>query len=352
MSKEISAHSQIRQVNKQSNNLINLLTIMAQEGVYVFPDANSGRGSNIGDYATIAALSNNGGFGGMNNPFWMFLMYPFILPFLNGMYGGGFGGYGGYGNNLLGTGFLSNQINNNNDKETILNALRYNSDAIAQLANNNNMSISQVRSAVDIANSKLAELGSQVGMTGMQVINAVQNGDATLGRQLCECCCENRLAIANQTATLQADSARNFAATQLQMAQNEAADQLGMCQQTNTLSTQAANNTNSILGAIQAQNTMITKEFCDLKERELQNKINTQGDIITQLRNQISNDHQTLQFNAAFHALDDKIDGIAAKQPNTVPVVWPNLTAVNNTPYAGGFGYSYGLGNGFGGLVL
>jgi hypothetical protein len=35
--------------------------------------------------------------------------------------------------------------------------------------------------------------------------------------------------------------------------------------------------------------------------------------VITQLRNQISNDHQTLQFNAAFHALDDKIDAIAAK---------------------------------------
>jgi hypothetical protein len=50
-----------------------------------------------------------------------------------------------------------------------------------------------------------------------------------------------------------------------------------------------------------------------LKERELQNKINTQGDIITQLRNQISNDNQTLAFNKAINALDDKIDAIAAR---------------------------------------
>ena len=71
------------------------------------------------------------------------------------------------------------------------------------------------------------------------------------------------------------------------------------------------------------------------REKELQNQINTQGDIITQLRNQISNDHQTLQFNAAFHALDDKIDAIAAKQPQTVPVQWPNLIGVNATPYIG-----------------
>ena len=47
----------------------------------------------------------------------------------------------------------------------------------------------------------------------------------------------------------------------------------------------------------------------------------------------------------AFRALDDKIDAIAAKQPNTVPVTWPNLTAVNNTPFTGGF---YGWNNGWG----
>ena len=123
--------------------------------------------------------------------------------------------------------------------------------------------------------------------------------------------------------------------------------QLSVCQQTNTLTRQADGNTSSILGAIQAQNTLITKEFCDLKERELQNKIDTQSDIITQLRNQISNDKQTLQFNAAFNALDNKIDAIAAKQPNTVPVQWPNLVAANVTPYIGGYGCGNGCGNGF-----
>jgi hypothetical protein len=125
------------------------------------------------------------------------------------------------------------------------------------------------------------------------------------------------------------------------MAQIESADQLAVCQQTNSLSTQADRNTNNILNAIAGQNTLITKEFCDLKERELQNKIETQGDIITQLRGQISNDHQTLQLNNALHALDDKIDAIASKQPNTVPVQWPNIVAANATPYVGGF-YGYG----------
>jgi hypothetical protein len=134
------------------------------------------------------------------------------------------------------------------------------------------------------------------------------------------------------------------------MAQIESADQLAVCQQTNALSSQASNNTNSILSAIQSQNAMIVDQFCQLKERELQNKIDTQGDIITQLRNQISNDHQTLQFNAAFHALDDKVDAIAAKQPSTVPVQWPNIVAANATPYVGQ-GY-YPWGNGFGNNIV
>ena len=80
-----------------------------------------------------------------------------------------------------------------------------------------------------------------------------------------------------------------------------------------------------------------------MKERELQNKIDTQGDIITQLRGQISNDKQTEAFNAAFNSLNDKINTIAAKQPNTVAVQYPNLVAVNNTPFMGGFNpWGYG----------
>jgi hypothetical protein len=180
-------------------------------------------------------------------------------------------------------------------------------------------------------------------MSGMQTINAVQAGDAAIGSQICQCCCENRLAIANQTAALQSQLAANDANVRLQLAQLDGSDKLAICQQTNTLQNQAERDTTSILNAIAGQNTLITKEFCELKERELQSKINTQGDIITQLRNQISNDEQTLKFNAAFKALDDKVDAIAARQPNTVPVQYPNLVAVNATPWAGGmYGYNYG----------
>lgn len=307
---------------------------MDDSKVFMFPE---NRNNGI-DATTALLLGNNGGFGGMNNPMWMMFMYPFILPFLS-MYGGGFGGFNGFGGNNNGVGFLANQLNNDAGRDLILQAVNGRADALGQLAQITNTDVNSVREAINMVNSKLGEVGAQVGMSGLQVINAVQSGNATLGRQLCECCCENRLAIANQTNALQSQAAANHAAATLQAAQSEAADQLAVCQQTNQLGSQADRNTNNILNAIANQNTLITKEFCDLKERELQNKINTQGDIITQLRGQISNDKQTEAFNAAFNSLNDKINLIAARQPNTIPVQYPNIVAANATPYVGNYGF-------------
>ena len=324
---------------------------MSETKVFNVPD-----GNNSIDPALMMALSQNGGFGNGN---WMWMMFMWILfPWIfNG------NGFGGFGNNGAGTGFLANQLNNDAGRDLLLQAINGRADALGQLANILNTSVSNVQNGVNAIQSAVQTVGSQVGLTGAQVINSIQGGNASLSQQLCNCCCENRLAIANQTNALQSQAAanhsaatllasQNHAADQLQNAQIEAADQLAVCQQTNTLTNQADRNTNSILNAIAGQNTLITKEFCDLKERELQNKINTQGDIITQLRNQISNDNQTLAFNKAMSALDDKIDAIAARQPNTVPVQWPNIIAANATPYIGqNYGYN-GWGNGFGGGIV
>lgn len=330
---------------------------MSETKVFNVPD-----GNNSINPALMMALSQNGGFSnGMN---WLWPMFLFMMfPWLFGGGYGGFGGFGGFGGaNMLGTGFLSNQLNNDAGRDLLLQAINGRADSLNQLAGILNTSVSQVQNGVNAIQSAIQNVGAQVGMSGQQVINSIQAGNASLSQQLCNCCCENRLAIANQTNAIQSQMAanhadsillasQNHAADQLQNAQIEAADQLAVCQQTNTLTNQADRNTNSILNAIAGQNTLITKEFCDLKERELQNKINTQGDIITQLRNQISNDNQTLAFNKAMSALDDKIDAIAARQPNTVPVQWPNIIAANATPYVGQ-NYTAGWGNGFGGGII
>lgn len=296
---------------------------MDDSKVFMFPNG----GTSSIDPGLLALINNNGGFG--NNGNWIWILFLWMIW-----------GNNGWGNNNNGQ--LQNMINNNQGFDMLMQALNGRFDNLGQLASLTNSSVETVKTVLGQMNVGIAQLGSQVGMSGLQTINALQLGDAGLSRQLCECCCENRLAIANQTNALQNTMAMNHAAATLQAAQTEAADQLAVCQQTNTLSTQNERNTNSILNAINGQNAMIVDQFCQLKERELQDKINTQGDIITQLRGQISNDMQTERFNAAFRALDDKIDAIAAKQPNTVPVTYPNLVAFNNTPY---WGWNNGMGS-------
>lgn len=323
---------------------------MGENGVLVFPDAAKGAASSI-DPNLLLALQNNGGMNGGYGFYWIFLLW--MMWNQNGR-NGNFNDYVA-------------SVNGNEGRQYLAEIMNGRFDNLGQLAQIVNTGVETVKNGIFALQNNISQVGASVGLTAAQTQNAIAMGNAGLAKQLCECCCNMRYDLSQQTNALQAQAANNFAAsqlqaaqnqaaTQLQMAQIESADQLAVCQQTNALSGQADRNTNNILGAIQAQNAMITKEFCDLKERELQNKINTQGDIITQLRNQISNDHQTLQFNAAFHALDDKIDGIAAKQPNTVPVAWPNLVGVNATPYIGqGFypGGNYGGWGAYnGGVVL
>lgn len=300
------------------------------EGVYVFPDAMS-KASGI-DPGLLALLNNNGGFG--NNGYWIWILFMWMIWGGNGNWGNGFGG-----NN----GLLSNQLFNTEGRDMLLQAINGRADALGQLAQITHTSVETVKDGIFALQNAINQTSNQVGMSGLQTINAIQAGDASISSQICQCCCENRLAIANQTSALQAQLAQNDANVRLQLAQLDGSDKLAVCQQTNQLGSQADRNTNSILGAIQAQNAMITDQFCQLKERELQAKIDTQGDIITQLRGQISNDKQTEAFTAAFNTLNEKINTLAAKSPNTVPVVYPNLTAVNNTPYNTGFNpWGYG----------
>ena len=317
---------------------------MAQnEGVYVFPDAMT-KTSGI-DPGLLALLNNGSGFGG-NNAYWIWFMFLWMIWGNNGWGNNGFGGNNGY---------LANQLANSEGRDLLLQAINGRADALGQLAQITNTSVETVKNGIFSLQNSINQVANQVGMSGLETVNAIQAGNASLASQLASCCCENRLAICNQTNALQSQAAANHAAatlqmannqaaTQLQMAQIESADQLAVCRQTNELSTQAANNTNVILGAIKDQNAMIVDQFCALKERELQNKIDTQGDVITQLRGQISNDKQTEAFNAAFNQLNDKINTIANRQPNTIPVQWPNVQAVNTTPWMGNYwggGQSY-----------
>lgn len=311
--------------------------------IMMFPEM--GNNGSI-DPNLLLALNNNGGFGGNN---WIWILFLWLIWGANGWGNNGFGG--GYGN-----GFLSNQISNDSGRELLMNAIQGNRDSINSLANLLNTEVSTVQNGIFTLNNAITSVGTQVGMSGLQIQNAIQAGNASLASQICQCCCENRMAIANQTNALQSQIAANHAATTLQSAQEQAADQLAMCQQTNTLTTQAERNTRDITDAINAQSVMINDKFCDLEKRELQDKINTLTADNALLRSNINNDRQTAFINGKFNDIETQLVAIKSSQPNTVPVQWPQLTAVNTTPYVNGgfYGNNWGgfFGNGFGNNVV
>lgn len=290
---------------------------MSDSKVFMFPEG--GSNSSI-DPTLLMALNQNGGFGG-GNWMWIFFLW-FLMPLING-------GNGWFGNNGLnnGAGFLANMGNNETGREMLMQAINGNGNAISQLATMLNTDTTAINTALCNLQSQLQGVGSSVGMSSLQVINAIESGNATLGRQLCECCCENRLLTTQQGYE----------------------NRIQTIEQTNQLGSQADRNTRSIADAIADLKTNMTREFCEVREREMQDKINTQGDIITQLRGQLDNDRQTAQLYSVITPLQAKVNEIANKQPNTVPVQWPQLTAVNTTPYVnGGFYGGFGWGNGFG----
>ena len=268
------------------------------------------------------AMANNGSFGGWGGG---------ILGFLAGiLFGGLWGGngWGGFGGN----GAAGMYANDSATRDLIIQGINGNHEAISTLSSTLHADLGDVQTALSALSVGLANVGAQVGMSSLQVVNAIQSGDASLSRQLCECCCENRLLTT----------------------QSGYENRIQTIEQTNQLGSQADRNTRSITDAIAAQTTLITKEFCDLKERELQDKIDSLTASNTVLRNQIDNAAQTAAIESYVAGLVNPVISdvreIKAAQPSTVSVQYPQLTAVpaytlyGNGGFYGGYPYQ---GNGY-----
>jgi hypothetical protein len=155
---------------------------MESSKIMMFPEY--GNTSSI-DPNLLLAMNNNGGFGGNN---WIWILFLWLI------WGGyGYGGNGGFGGN--GAGFLSNQMNNDTGRELLMNAIQGNRDSINSLANLLNTEVNTVQNGIFTLNNAITSVGTQVGMSGLQIQNAIQAGNASLASQICQCCCENRLAI-------------------------------------------------------------------------------------------------------------------------------------------------------------
>lgn len=289
--------------------------------IYSIPDSNSGT-----DAATLLAASalagNGGGWGGFGtNPMALAFMFPFImpfvLPFMNMMYGGGFGGFGGFGGNNAGAGFIANQLNNDNGRELIMQAIQGNQNAISQLASLLNTTHDQIQQGINSLNTSILSVGNNVGMTGLQIINAMQSGDNAIQNSI----------------------AQGLAGILAQMNSNSKDEAMVHCQQTYNLTDAINRNYLALDNKIDAMESSRKDREIAAKDAEiatLKSQNFTAGVIAQNLA----------PVNAALAALNKEVDDIKCKLPNTINVEYPQVSVVNTTPYMGGYYPGFG---GFGG---
>jgi hypothetical protein len=171
---------------------------MSDSKTYVF--GQDGNQNGFGSDFLTGALLGGGGFGGFGGGAnWLLPWLLFALWGNNGW--GGFGGFGGNrGNGCCGgfnggIGFLSDQLNNDAGRELIMQAIQGNATAISQLASTLNCSVGDLNNALNSISTQICNLGNQVGMSTMQVIQAINAGDTALQSKLADCCCQTQKAI-------------------------------------------------------------------------------------------------------------------------------------------------------------
>ena len=289
-------------------------------------------------------LAGNNGFGGFGGNGWGGGILGFFLGLL---FGNGWGGFGGFGNGFVGgagTGFLANQINNDNGRDLLMQAITSQGEASRTATQSLSTMLGQdfnlVNGAIQTLQSSLSTLALQQAVSVPQIINAIQSGDASLASQLSQCCCENRLAICQQTNALQSD----IAGVRTAIEAKSAADQLAMCQQTYTLSDTMNKGVLALDNKIDAlESSRKDREITALtaKVAQLESQNFTTGVVGSAVA----------PINAALASLAKEVDDIKCKQPNTVSVPYPNLAAVNMTPYVSGGYYQGGFNGYYGGGV-
>ena len=274
------------------------------------------------DPNVLRAMKGNNGFGNGDGSWFIWLL--FILCFC-GWGGNGFG-FGGRGN---GAG-LANEINNDYGRSLLTDAIGGNRNALSNLATQLNCTEGQIQQAISALTTQVQNVGNQVGMSGMQTINALQQGNMQIASQLADCCCRVnnnitamdgnvKLAMCQQTGTLQ-NAINNVAVGQERGFSNVAYE--------------TQRQTCDLHNAIKESTQTIVDGQKQAEMREMQNKI----DSLREENSTFKSSAMTSQIvgqavapiNAVLAGLQSEVAGIKCKLPETVTTPYSPFTAVPN----------------------
>ena len=229
--------------------------------------------NNAYPYPVMPAYGNNNGgiFGGTDSGIWGIILL--ALLFGNGW--GGFGGNGGFGNNAFNNEYawLSNgqkeiMSNTNTGFDTLhlSNQIEGVRDGVYGIANQICSSTASVTQAVNsgFSNAEIAANNRQIADMNQNFNNqiATLQGFNTLGSQLANCCCENRLATCQTQNIVQNEgNATRFA---------------------------DANNTRDIITNATQNTQAILDKLCQLELDGVKAQVDAKNDKIADLQRELS----------------------------------------------------------------
>lgn len=138
------------------------------------------------DPATMLAAMNGGMGNWMNNPFAYMMMMAWMRDWNN------------RGGNLQDTELqnqiasLRTQMQDGNNTALLMDAVKGNSVALGQLAQNLNCDMNQLQNAVCGVQAAIQDVGGKVGLSAERVINAANLGNLNIIQQLKDCCCQTQ----------------------------------------------------------------------------------------------------------------------------------------------------------------
>lgn len=301
-----------------NNSILNtLIPLLNQRGI----DAN-----------TILALQNGNGFGNNNGGWFIWILFLLVLFGRNG------NGFGWGNNDCNGTAYLSNMMNNDAGRQCLEQLIQGNAAKLSELSSMLNCDSKAIQNALCTINGSIQQVGSQVGMSGMQTINAIQAGNASLASQLCKCCCDNQLAMCQQTNTLQ-----------------QAINGVNVGQERGfaNLAFESQKQTCELRDAIRENTSQVIAGQRAAELREYQRELAERDRKIAEQAVVINNGQQTAIFGqmiqqatapigAAVAALQGDVNNIKCKLPETTTIPYSPVVGVP-TCVAAQYGFGYGL---------
>ena len=315
---------------------------------YIMPDQN-GFGGN--DFATMALLGGNGGFGGngmWNNPF-MYLVWMYMMRWMNG--NGDFNNTSGLeASTQRQIQTLADQMNDNHTSDLIMSAIQGNNNVIQEVSTRLGCDLNAIASAIQGVRSDIGAVGSQLGFSAERIINAVNQGDCGVIQALKDCCCEtqksiltqnyeNRIALGDATRSLK--DTVNYVGLQVEkgFSNTNYETQAQTCALQNTIRDAGTTNTNAILAKLDAmQNQQLLDKIDALREKNSEQAVIINNAQQSAAFSQMLNSY-TAPIANTVNALQTELASVKCRLPETVTLPYSCATAVpTNLFYNGAVG--------------